>query len=161
MASGKTHAWDSVIIGLIGGVWLLQSGVPPLQAGLFFLGSISGVLLSPDLDQDGFTKSETIILKRSRVLGWIWFLYWIIYAKLIPHRHWSSHYPIVGTLIRLVYLLPLWVFLFGSLHLKFSPDLLLWVAGLMFSDLGHFLRDGMFMRAVQKQFRSEVYGWKF
>jgi len=74
-----------------------------LTAGAFLFG---GLWLSPDLDiySDPF--------KRWGWLRWIW----LPYQNNVVHRSWISHGPIIGTLLRLLYL-GLWISLFALLLL--------------------------------------------
>jgi len=39
-----------------------------------------------------------------RILKFAWRLYWLPYARLVPHRSLWSHAPVIGTAIRLFYL---------------------------------------------------------
>lgn len=142
---------------MVWGVGLIEMGVPlHTSAPAALVSALGAVIISPDLDQDGLTKSETSILKRSRILGWAWFLYWLPYAKAIRHRHWLSHAPIIGTTIRLLYLSPLWYLLFVKLGLAVSEWAPYAVGGLMVLDLCHWLRDGMLRRSIKKTFREEM-----
>lgn len=161
------HAGDSVIVGIVGGVWLADKGTPLSACMAFSLGAIiGGVLLSPDLDQDGKTKTETL-MERVPLLGTLWFMFWYPYARAIKHRHWSSHAPIIGTLGRLLYMLlmlsPLWYMMFYKWGLA-VPSFPWWgpwtIAGLMLSDSFHWLRDGFFSRALgRKRFLKEILAW--
>lgn len=142
MASGKTHA----AMTLLGSASLVAGAWKEPQLMISAVGCLFGVLFSPDLDQDGVTLSEGMLLRRSLIIGVPWFLYWWPYAKLIPHRHWLSHFPVVGTLGRLLYFAPvLWLFWHFGLrgHLP-EPvvQMLPWlVLGLAVSDALHWLLD--------------------
>ncbi|MCK5643649.1 MAG: DUF2227 family putative metal-binding protein [Gammaproteobacteria bacterium] len=82
---------------------------------------------------------------------WIWHAYWLPYAFAITHRHPLSHTPIVGTVLRLLYLAPgylLLTYIIGSqllgLDWPIYPNLgyLGYVLiGLMLSDTLHWVRD--------------------
>ena len=142
MANGRVHSGDCVLIGSLGGIIAYQAGVPLVSCITFLFGSLVGVLLSPDLDQDGLTNSETVVFRRFRILGHTFFLYWYIYAVALKHRSPWSHFPILGTALRLAYLSPLWWLLFVFIGLP-VPDLAVpAVVGLAVADLLHFLRDG-------------------
>lgn len=141
MPPGKFHAQDSVLIAAGSVAFTAYQGGNLAHAVSFALGSLSGVILSPDLDQDGLTISEMSIIRRIPVLGWAFYLYWFPYAKLIKHRHWTSHAPVIGTIGRLLYLAPLFFLLahFGiDLWNEFSRD---WIVGLAASDAMHWFRD--------------------
>ena len=95
MALGRDHDRATLIgcvpAGLLAGFWLGWSlGV--LTAAAFAWG---GLWLSPDLD----TRSRA--LKRWGPLGWIW----RPYRMLIPHRSLFSHGPLIGTGLRLGWIL--------------------------------------------------------
>ncbi len=97
MASGKNH--DRAILFasplvLVVGCW--QFGELGIIAGAsHFLG---GYWLSPDLD-----------IKSRPFLRWgIFRFMWIPYQRLIPHRSPLSHAPVLGSVIRLLYLVA-WV----------------------------------------------------
>ncbi len=115
MASGQDH--DKATALLSGPFGLIISLVFGIKIGLLSTIAfvIGGFWLSPDLD----TKS--LALKRWGKLRIIWWPY----RKLIPHRSIFSHGPIVGTMIRLGYLL-LIILLIGKLLLPsyFSEEFL-------------------------------------
>lgn len=153
MPSGKIHATDSVIIA--GGImalsfWQGWEKAPALTVGI---GSLSGMFLSPDLDQDGKTRSELVIIRKWPIIGHLFFVYWYFYAIAIPHRHWSSHFPVVGTLLRLLYCVPLFLLAgYGLRQINVDLEplvtiLLQWgkwfVIGLALSDFMHWLRDSL------------------
>ena len=102
MALGKTHDHSSILWSMPFG--LLASLAMGLANGL--IGSlgfiIGGLWLSPDLD----TKS--LALKRWGFFQGIWWPY----RKIIPHRSLFSHGPIIGTTIRIFYLL-FWITCFS------------------------------------------------
>jgi uncharacterized metal-binding protein len=56
----------------------------------------AGTAFNPDLDLESDPYNHWWFLK--------W--YWYLYQYLIPHRGWISHSPIIGTLVRLIYLSP-------------------------------------------------------
>ncbi len=95
MASGIEHdkaaKLGSVIFGLI--VGLLTDPRTGVIAGISF--AIGGLWLSPDLD----TNSKP--LKRWGFLK----ILWRPYCKLIPHRSMLSHGFLIGTSLRVIYLL--------------------------------------------------------
>lgn len=67
---------------------------------------IHGLLLSNDLD----VRSKPY--RRWGVLRFIWWPY----KRLIPHRHWLSHAPIVGTSLRILYMVLLLYIVSSPLH---------------------------------------------
>jgi len=70
------------------------------------LGILFGVFMDPDLDLPGKTMSEARMRQVNPVLGQLWYWFWWPYAKMSHHRG-ISHVPVLGTGIRVVYLL--WV----------------------------------------------------
>lgn len=101
MSSGTQHDRATVAgakaiaaVGLPATAFFARDILPlvPAMAMGFLLG---GLYLSPDLD----IRSRPY--RRWGLLRW----YWWPYQKLIPHRNWMSHWPIIGTAIRLGYLL--------------------------------------------------------
>ncbi|MEH1778518.1 MAG: metal-binding protein [Nostoc sp.] len=147
MASGKWHDRSIVIsTPLVGGLtyylthdWMVTG----IITGSYLLG---GMYLSPDLD----LKSKPFY--RWGILRWIW----KPYQKLIPHRgrfyHRNplSHAPIIGTVLRVGYLVLLGfvpVVLAGMnaslLYwiVKNYSSILLALAGIELSGLTHLLMD--------------------
>jgi uncharacterized metal-binding protein len=138
MPGKKTH--DSFCISL--GEILLAGGVYTCIAlpycFLLGAGAITGIFLSPDLD----------VADKFR-FGW-WKVYWYPYSKVIPHRHWLSHMPVVGTIIRLFYMLPLLAPVF--LFIPVNKMNWWWLIGLMISDICHWLLDITTTR-IKRRFR--------
>jgi uncharacterized metal-binding protein len=116
MAVGRVHARDTQLIAFVG-----------------------AIIVSPDLDQESISYVEWRIVRYTLGLGFLWLLYWWPYSRLIPHRH-ISHWPILGTLTRILYLAPAW---YGGWLLGVRPaSWVVWAAlGLTASDLVHWLRD--------------------
>lgn len=96
MSAGKVHTQASII--LAGSFLLTGAGEPAI-------GALIGILISPDLDVDnGFTADTYIRNQFGRALEFVWDIVWWPYRKLFKHGSFASHFPIVGTLGRLVYL---------------------------------------------------------
>ena len=95
MAVGSNHDKGSILWSIPFGLLTnLIIGSPyGLITGIAFL--LGGLWLSPDLD----TKS--LPLKRWGILKGIW----LPYRKLIPHRSFFSHGPLIGTTLRICYLI--------------------------------------------------------
>jgi len=157
MASGYTHEritqyaapvvaasafWHSADVGLA------------VAAGV---GCWLGIYLSPDLDICGMTRSENQVARHfGRVVGWLFWAFWYPYGRLVRHRSFWSHAPIVGTAGRLVYML--WPCIAATVLLDYSGILaydftafwhgvsgsaVFWwiVRGLAVSDILHFIAD--------------------
>ena len=97
MASGQQHdraTWLCALpFGLLWWPWLGLAGCA--SAGLSFL--LGGLWLSPDLD----TRSNPS--NRWGPLRWLWWPY----RRLLRHRSLISHSPLLGSAVRLAYLLGL------------------------------------------------------
>ena len=141
MASGKQHLKATLTAVIpVGMSYYLISGNAPLTATC---GCLAGIILSPDLDIPTKTISESI-MGRIPVIGNLFWWYWLPYAKLIPHRHWLSHWPVIGTFGRLLYMSPL-LFItvcgYNVATLLKDVDVVGFVFGLMISDLMHWIMD--------------------
>ena len=148
MASGRVHAEDSIVGGPVGGLILCLLHLPLWVCAVFALGSWTGTILSPDLDADHKTFAENSVYRFHWFIGMWFHVFWLPYAICIPHRSDWSHFPILGTALRLLYLWPVWI---GPVYLNLVPEtvfpvVVVWVAGLAFSDLLHWFRDGLYKR---------------
>lgn len=143
MPAGRVHAQASLVSALPTGVLVyVYTGRADLAA-LSALGTIAGIPLSPDLDVDHKTYSEYIIDQYlGKIAGYVWYLVWLPYAKAIPHRHFLSHFPLLGTAIRLAYVW-LWLLPFG-LGLPLSEPALWFYVGIAVSDLIHWAMDNLY-----------------
>jgi uncharacterized metal-binding protein len=110
MSDGKTHALATVILGgvLAPGLYLMAH-VSAENSLAFAGGCLTGLIINPDLDIRRFTHAEQVMRasggKLGRLLAGLWYTLWWPYAHLIPfHRHPLSHFPLIGTILRLVYL---------------------------------------------------------
>ena len=124
-------------MGIIGGYYFSP------ELGLIAASShlLGGLYLSPDLDL------KSLPWKRWGALRFLWIPY-----QRIPHRHWLSHAPIVGSIGRLLYL-GLWVSPLAIALLKALPPLQMgrefWytvaavLVGVEVSALNHLLLDGL------------------
>ncbi|HPH95371.1 MAG TPA: DUF2227 family putative metal-binding protein [Anaerolineaceae bacterium] len=156
MADGKLHAAVSVILAGSGQALQQIASVTSYQAMAFSLGALLGIILTPDLDLVGGSISQRQVRKSTgNIIGLIWAMLWYPYAKLLGHRSFWSHTPIIGTIIRIIYVfglpLLLWSMLWQAGHVSVPPPipvlgqldpLLFWVLlGLSVSDLFHWLMD--------------------
>lgn len=95
MPSGRTHDRITLYaLPLIAGVTLWQtrsSNLTLLVAGGFMF---SGLMFGPDLD------IYSLQFQRWGFLRWIW----LPYQKSLRHRSFLSHGPIIGTILRVIYL---------------------------------------------------------
>ncbi|MDH5183461.1 MAG: metal-binding protein [Gammaproteobacteria bacterium] len=154
MASGRTHALITATLAMptAATVGLLLSQGDVKLALIAGMGGLSGLLLHPDQDLDHLDFYEHRIIKWSWGLLAFWVGWWIPYGRLIPHRHWLSHTPFIGTIGRVMYLVVYLVIhylvLTEGLHIRIEIQIELisiiyWVIGLSIADIGHWLADGM------------------
>lgn len=160
MASTRTHDISCIILSLF--QFAIAALIKEPILAYSGIGSLIGLLLSPDLDWNGAvaymrykdgTKSKTYIITRlasddeyivrdriySRVCrrwpvplrGW-----WGLFALIMNHRG-LSHWPIAGTLVRLLWIFPLTVLPTFFFPLIFIP---IWL-GLLYSDIVHIVLD--------------------
>jgi uncharacterized metal-binding protein len=152
----KTGVHDGACVAL-GAIQLAASAFSPvfLFSGL---GSLAGLLLSPDMDWNGslvFNErtENTYIITRHPArhetvqIRYVWGKvtrrwppvlreWWQVYALLFRHRK-LSHAPFVGTLTRVLWLFPL----FAPLVYFFPVETGLFLMGLTIADLVHLLLD--------------------
>jgi uncharacterized metal-binding protein len=141
MASGKNHDraiyFATPVVGILSGYYLSP------MLGLIAASShlLGGLYLSPDLDL------KSLPWKRWGILRIIWLPY-----QRIPHRHWLSHAPIVGSIGRLLYLglwlSPLLIALYRYLNAhylgnEFWYSVAAVLVGVELSALNHLLLDGL------------------
>lgn len=154
MASGATHTFASIAASVpvaAGAAYITRDIGLGLLAGA---GCMSGVVLSPDLDIEHKTASERVLWGLSPIIGLPFELAFMPYAWAFPHRSPISHWPVLGTLGRLAYLVVLLVIL--QLHLRrlglefdalfwtrYPRAAFAWAAGLAVSDGLHWVMDGL------------------
>ena len=139
MADGRTHAKIASGVTLAVSAAALPVGVHDAAAALaLVVGAVAGFAISPDLDLEGRTEDEARIWRISPVLGFLWQTYWYPYALLIPHRHWLSHAPGIGTLIRMLYV-GWWIPLIAPVDWRFV--VVMWLAWCV-QDIAHLAADG-------------------
>lgn len=151
MPSGRVHSAVTAACALGASVVLYKTGYPLSIITAAGGGCLLGLVVNPDLDVDQGSISNKIVRRSAGcVLGLVWSLIWKPYALVIPHRSPLSHFPILGTVIRLGYLYGLlWLINYGlgviapGAHVWPSvPFWWLWsFAGLALVDAIHFLMD--------------------
>ncbi len=147
MASGQIHAGCSIALAAVSFGAIMGTLGDTKIASACALGCLAGIFLTPDLDQETRSRSESMLIRGTFGLGYLWLLLWFPYAKLIKHRSPLSHFPLLGTALRLIYL-ALWLCIpayFGYRVSAPTPEiwmLLGWgVVGLALSDFGHYVFD--------------------
>jgi len=157
-SDGELHARITVILAplcFLAGLILFDIDT----AWLVFIGCMFGLVCGPDLDLRGISFNESIWFAIPLVgwlLGFTWQIVWYPYAYFSHHRG-ASHWPIIGTGMRLVYLyvasciILTFINVAGGqcfpetwIQLKFisiSDWMVPAAIGLAVSDLGHIGRD--------------------
>lgn len=125
--NGKAHATATALIGLplsaASAYALHKTGLdlPALLVGTA-VGTPLAILVNPDLDQEGFSRVEWDLIKKTSLLGFIWLALWYPYAVKFDHRSTLSHLPVLGTLLRIFYLGIFPMLYEASTLLAISPD---------------------------------------
>ena len=177
MADGKTHATGTRTLAMFLFIGQAANGIYrgyPLQTVFFSslalsVGALGGLFLTPDLDVDAGSDSEEEVRDISPLGENLWWIYWFPYRKLIPHRSPLSHWPVIGTLGRLLYLsIAYWMALAAAYFL--SPALFgflrqagiglleflyfyIALVGLASTDTLHFLMDQRIFHKIFRQRR--------
>ena len=139
MPSGKVHNTVTLLatpLVCVSAYGISEDAVTVLCVGV---GMLSGLVLTPDLDVDNGSRSNYHIRKWfGNVAEKIWRIYWYPYAKIIPHRSALSHFPVISTLIRVLYLF--WPILFINPTL-ITKNVFIIIIGLVISDTLHWFMD--------------------
>ncbi|NEP18699.1 MAG: metal-binding protein [Leptolyngbya sp. SIO4C1] len=108
MPSGKTHdritLWGLPLV-LTAAFYLTLDITLTVIVCISFL--VGGFMMGPDLD------IHSVQYRRWGPLRWIW----LPYQKTIKHRSQLSHGPVIGTVLRVLYL-GLWIALFGLVAIE-------------------------------------------
>lgn len=150
MADGKSHCRITLALTVTITPIVTIATLSPEKAVMFTIGCLLGLIVEPDLDVNHVTESERRMIKVFGPLAYLWIGLWLPYALIIPHRSILSHTPIVGTTIRLAYLLGWLYLLLGVLGMQdwlfiamqANLEVLAWlVLGLIIADTGHWIAD--------------------
>lgn len=160
MADGITHGRITIAVTAIVSPVVMLTTFSLLQAVMFGAGCLLGLVVEPDLDINRVTESERRLLRIFGPVAYIWIGLWLPYAIVLPHRSALSHLPILGTLLRLVYLLG-WLYLVCSalgvwnwlfVAVQANLEALAWlVLGLCIADIGHWFADLRIFSQVWKE----------
>lgn len=103
MATGKIHGTATIgsSVGVLSG-FLLSSVYTTEQIFIVFVGTLLGLIIGPDLDVDEGWRGDYLL--RALHIEWVYDLFWEAYRHAIKHRSPLSHFPVLGTLIRILYL---------------------------------------------------------
>ena len=107
MSSGQHHAGmtkgiaSGITLGAISSYFL-----SPIEISLMAVGCLIGLFLTPDLDHDNAsTPNEYVGFALGKWGRRVWEVVWNPYRLGIKHRSFWSHTPIIGTTVRLIYLI--------------------------------------------------------
>jgi uncharacterized metal-binding protein len=147
MPMGVTHRAINTVVSVPVAAGTLYIGWSPLQIACLVGGyTFATFLMNPDLDLDSIGYQSW---------GWLRIIWWP-YQKALGHRCWMSHFPIISTLLRIIYLLwfpVLLLLLLGSSiramvrqevldwFPELAPYLLLLIFGMILSDTLHTILD--------------------
>jgi uncharacterized metal-binding protein len=149
MPSGKVHT--ALTLATVSGV-IAPYAVVNMNGNeyLYIAGCLTGILIMPDQDVNGGNISDSLIRRVFPPVQWLWRIFWTPYALLVPHRHFISHLPILGTVLRIGYiflLINLLLFVLRLLWSLFDTVSFIWIwnwsffFGLCHVDIIHFLAD--------------------
>lgn len=150
MSSGSVHARVTLVMTPVSGA-VTYALTKDSHLSLWASGGcLLGILLTPDLDQEGISQVEWKIIRLTLGIGYLWLAFWGPYSIILPHRSPLSHWPIISTLLRLSYLwagvwvlgqLGLWPMPPPLKELAFLPEIRALIGGLIVSDTAHWLFD--------------------
>lgn len=144
MSSGRTHSLVSVIAGGIATGVSISSGLSYADSIAIGLGCLSGILIGPDADVDTGNVSLAILRDDfGSIASNLWRIAWYPYARIIPHRHFVSHFPIISTAIRVAYItiVPFVLMRMMQIEIAFDWMFVYWFIGLCISDTLHAIFD--------------------
>lgn len=147
MSRGNTHALATILLAGANGLVVHQLGYPVTHTAALTGGTLAGLLLTPDLDIDeGCFANDIVRRTAGRKAERLWSLFWLPYSRLIRHRSHLSHLPLLGTALRLAYLLALPLFMLwlagNPPGLQVIPAWGWWAAGgLALADTLHYVMD--------------------
>ncbi len=100
--NGKAHMTVNIVTGVALVTISVYVGLPNDAIAGIAVGAVVGTAITPDYD---FEKNlPKHMIGRIPLLGYVWNLYWLPYARVVKHRSFFSHSPIASTTFRLLYL---------------------------------------------------------
>lgn len=157
MPLGKEHLrlWRKYKwVGLLTTVWFAACAFPQASPDNVYwilampspwLGYLLGYYIDPDLDQANITAAEWRAMRDLGILGALLTMWFLPYGMLMTHRSFISHFPVVSTAIRYLWLLFPFLGLYLYLTYNVIPDFWPILAGVFFglssADLIHYLAD--------------------
>lgn len=142
MASGRSHS----IATLTAATCFCVAATTSHDSALYWTaaGALVGLVVTPDLDHDDGSIAQHFVRSVSGVAEKVWWYYWYPYRWLLSHRSFWSHFPFVGTVIRVAYLF-WYVYALGW---SLPPAFL---TGLVAVDALHWLMDARVFRRIFTQ----------
>lgn len=137
MPDGRTHALASLAGAAVVPAAMVYYGFPMSEVVSCSAGFVVSLVVNPDLDLNRRFP------KRSPA-KWLWWLMWFPYSRLISHRSIWSHFPLIGTTLRVAYLMVISLFILhymGYTVEQFGPSLYWVLYGLVISDIIHVSMD--------------------
>jgi len=109
MPNGRIHSAATIgaTTGISTGIVIANISLFKLPMLLWFIpiGSLVGLFLTPDLDQDNTVMSHNYTNRFfGRIIGFWWYHLWHSYSIAFKHRSTPSHAPVISTLVRLTFL---------------------------------------------------------
>lgn len=169
MPNGKVHykiwkrSWFLAITMAI--ILLVAASQYWLAAAFIPVGYFMGRYFSPDLDLVGINSDESRMMDDFKIFGAFMVAYWFPYAYLMRfigigrkgHRNFFSHFPVVSTIIRFLYLAIPVILAFYYFDLPVRPEYALIVTGVLvgmsIADTLHWAADMLESRAKRNRDR--------
>lgn len=110
MASGAVHKQSNIATGIFLSV---TSYIIFMREDITLgaaIGSLVGTIATPDLD----LVVPSNFFSRLPIINFLWMCLWWPYKKMVRHRSFISHSPLVSTIIRLLYM-TVWFVAFGAM----------------------------------------------
>lgn len=149
MPSGKIHSITNIVVALSGSatMLLLERGTEGIVG--VATGAMIGCLISPDADVDsGAIADYYIRVYTGKIVETVWTMLWLLYRKVFKHRSFLSHFPLISTVIRILYLSVFYFLISAPLKWLSSlvqvdwPPFLWWCfVGLVLADTTHWGLD--------------------
>lgn len=134
MPSGRTHALATLVGAASLPLLLTYKGVEVKEAVAVGVGYLVSLLINPDADLN----------RRFPYRNPGRWPFWIVmfpYSRLLKHRSFLSHFPLIGTALRTLYVMvPVYVVM-RLMGLEVSGPFLWVFIGLAISDTIHFVMD--------------------
>ncbi len=147
MPMGLTHRRINTIMSVPMAGSALYAGWQPAHVGLLVAGyTFATYFMNPDLDLNSLGYQSW---------GWLRIIWWP-YQKVLGHRCWMSHFPVISTILRIIYLLwfpAVLVLLLGSSFRAaaretlldwlppLTPYIIVFIIGMVISDALHAVLD--------------------